>query len=121
MIKEATYKEKFNLLKGVLPSIFEEVKKDLRQDHLKADMAFYKKHFNNKMPNKIEVSEFVAAYSQEITQEGNEQLGEFVASRWLMVGLNGSVTSLMAARSKKSMPYCALKLTTPKKSRSASK
>jgi hypothetical protein len=83
MLKDATYKEKFGLLKEWMPSLFDSVKKDLKGDHLKQDPAFYKKYFAGKNPSKLTVDELIHGYTRAI-DEGMEPLGEFIANRWLL-------------------------------------
>jgi len=83
MIKDAGYQEKFVMLRPWLRQILEVVKKDLKQEHLKIDKAFCKRHFMGKPALQITVDEMVPAYEKEIA-EGNVGLGEFIASRWLL-------------------------------------
>ncbi len=84
MLKEATFRDKFALLLPWLPTVVEGVKKDLRGDHLKADIRFHKKYFAGKLAKKLTVPELVEAYAAEILEEGNEELAEFVCNRWLI-------------------------------------
>ena len=83
MYKEATYQEKFSLLKQWMPSIIEKVKKDLKNEHLNIDRAFCKKYFMGKNIQQLKNDEIAQAYIQDIG-EGNVGLGEFIASRWLL-------------------------------------
>lgn len=85
MLKDSTYKEKFAILKMWMPSIVETVKKDLKNDHLRRDFQFYKTYFNTKNFNKLTTEELVEAYSKALEEEVNvEELGEFIANRWLL-------------------------------------
>lgn len=85
MLKTATYKEKFTLLKAWMPHIIEQVKKDLKNDHLRQDIPFCKKYLAGKNSNKITVEELATAYSQAINEsENGEALGEFISNRWLL-------------------------------------
>lgn len=85
MLKNATYKEKFNLLQDWLPRIIEAVKKDLRNEHLKQDWAFVKKYFANKNLNKLSVEEMVEGYRSALSQEEKaEEIAEFISNRWLL-------------------------------------
>lgn len=85
MIKEATYKEKFTLLKNWMPEILNSVKKDLKSDHLKKDFAFAKKYFTGKNPAKLTLEELVEGYNLAIDQEEKaEELAEFITNRWLL-------------------------------------
>lgn len=84
MQQDISYQQKFSQLRPWLDSLFEAVKKELRNDHLKADIRFYKKHFASKTPAKLTLPEISEAYAKEIIEEGNEQLGEFISNRWLL-------------------------------------
>jgi hypothetical protein len=85
MYKNATYKEKYAALQEWLPSIIETVKKDIKNDHLKKDPGFIKKHLSSKNLNKITTDELVEAYKAAIAEEDNgEMLAEFLTSRWLL-------------------------------------
>lgn len=85
MYKNATYREKFADLQEWTPLIIESVKKDLKNDHLKKDFYFAKKFLNSKNIQKVTVEELTKAYQQAIAQEENgEEIGEFIASRWLL-------------------------------------
>lgn len=85
MLKDATYKEKFELLQGWITSLIEDVKKDLRNDHLKGDWQFCKTYLAGKNLNKINNEELVAAYTKAVKEsENGEALAEFIAHRWLM-------------------------------------
>lgn len=85
MYKEATYKEKYAVLKDWLPSIVESIKKDIKNEHLKKDFLFIKKYLGSKNPHKVTTEELVEAYQKAIEQEDNgEDLGEFLTSRWLL-------------------------------------
>lgn len=85
MYKNTTFREKFQDLSDWMPYIIETVKKDLKQDHLKKDFYFMKKFFSSTNINKISSQEMTDAYSKSIQEEEKgEQIGEFVASRWLL-------------------------------------
>lgn len=85
MLKDATYKEKFDLLQGWMTALIEDVKKDLRNDHLKGDWQFCKTYLAGKNLNKITNEELVEAYSKAVKEsENGEALAEFIAHRWLM-------------------------------------
>lgn len=85
MKNDNTYKEKFAMLKNWMPSIIDSVKKDLRNEHLKRDIAFVKRYFPGKNPNKLSVDELAEAYLRAIVEEEHaEELAEFVSNRWLL-------------------------------------
>lgn len=85
MLKSMSYKEKFILLKSWIPEIVDQVKKDLRQDHLKRDIGFLKQFFPSKNPNKIGLDELIKGYTAGLEHpEISEELGEFIANRWLL-------------------------------------
>lgn len=84
MLKDATYNQKFALLKDFLPVIISEVKKDLKNEHLKNDRAFAKEHFPNKPIQRLSVEELIEAYSTALENEEIEQVKEFITHRWLL-------------------------------------
>lgn len=85
MLKDTTYKEKFQILNDWLDGIIETVKRDLRNEHLKKDWNFVKKYFAGKNSNKLTTEDLVLAYRSAIADEENgEEIGEFIAARWLL-------------------------------------
>jgi hypothetical protein len=85
MLKNTTYKEKFQMLNDWLDDIIETVKRDLRNEHLKKDWNFAKKYFVGKNSNKLTTGDLVTAYRSAIADEENgEEIGEFIAARWLL-------------------------------------
>ncbi len=83
MIKEDSYKIKFEKLQPWNSAIFQTIKKDLKNDHLLKTPSFAQKYFPKRALDKLTHEEFAAAYLAEIA-EGDEDLGETVASRWVM-------------------------------------
>ena len=83
MIKEDSYKTKFEKLQPWNNAIFHAIKKDLKNDHLLKTPSFAQKHFAKRALDKLTHEEFAAAYLSEIA-EGDEDLGETVVSRWVM-------------------------------------
>lgn len=85
MLKDATYKEKYRALKNWMPAIVDVVKKDLKNEHLKADFVFAKRYFAGKNLNKLTNEELVEGYSSAIQQEEKgEEIAEFITNRWLI-------------------------------------
>lgn len=85
MHKDATYQEKYAVLKDWMPSIIETVKKDLKNEHLKKDVYFAKKYLGAININKVTSEDLVQAYQKAIAdEEKGEQVGEFITSRWLL-------------------------------------
>jgi len=85
MLKNTTYKEKFAMLSPWMPFIVEAIKKDLKNDHLRKDMAFVRQYFAGKNTNKITTEDLVQAYTHALANEENgEDLAEFVSNRWLL-------------------------------------
>jgi len=85
MLKDTTYKQKFAMLKFWMPTIVESIKKDLKNDHLRQDIVFFKKYFPSKNVAKLTSSELAEGYSRAMAEEENaEPLGEFLANRWLL-------------------------------------
>lgn len=83
MIKEDTYRVKFEKLQPWIVDIFRTIKKELKTDHLLKAPAFVQKYFWKRAIDKLTNEEFAAAYSKEIA-EGDEELGEKVVTRWVM-------------------------------------
>lgn len=85
MLKEATYKEKFQMLKNWMPMMMEVIKKDLKNDHLRKDWGFAKKYFAGKNLNKITNLELIEGYNQAISQdEKGEEIAEYISNCWLL-------------------------------------
>lgn len=85
MLKQATNKEKFSLLKEWHPHIFEEVKKDIKNEHLKQDPVFFKMYFNSKNLHKITTEELVEGYRKAVEEsEKGEEIAEFISNSWLL-------------------------------------
>ncbi len=83
MIEEKTYKVKFELVEPWTFQILSEIKRELKNDHLPKNPAFSAKYFSKKAIQKLTVEEMSQAYLTEL-KEGNEELGEWVASRWVL-------------------------------------
>jgi hypothetical protein len=85
MLKDATYKEKFVILKNWMPEIIETVKKDLKAEHLKKDWMFAKKYFPGINLNKVTNTELVAGYQSAMDgEEKGEEIAEFISNCWLL-------------------------------------
>lgn len=85
MLKDTNYQEKFVILNDWIPVIIDEVKKDLRQDHLKRDIGFARQFFPSKNPSKLTLDELVSGYDKALAKpEIAEELGEFISNRWLL-------------------------------------
>ncbi len=103
MLKEATYKEKFQILKKWMPEIADSVKKELKNDHLKKDWMFAKKYFAGKNLNKITTSDLADGYVSAIANEEKaEEIGEFISSCWLLK--NGEIYHYFEEELKKINP-----------------
>jgi len=85
MLKEATYKEKFSMLKSWMPVIIDVVKKDLKNEHMRRDPSFVRQYFQGKNPSKVTNEDLVEAYSHAIENiEQAEELAEYICNRWLL-------------------------------------
>ncbi|MBA3956973.1 MAG: hypothetical protein H0X51_01065 [Parachlamydiaceae bacterium] len=85
MLKNATYKEKFELLKEWFPTIVQEIKSDLKNDHLKQDSQFSKKYFPGKNVPKLTAEELSAGYLQAFSQEPEaDNIADFIFNQWLL-------------------------------------
>ncbi|NGX61935.1 MAG: hypothetical protein K940chlam9_01426 [Chlamydiae bacterium] len=83
MLKETGYQEKFEMVRPWLVEIIHDVKKDLKNEHLKADREFCKRYFLGKSLQQVTLQELADAYYTDV-KEGNVGLGEFISSRWLL-------------------------------------
>ncbi len=85
MLNDITYKEKFAILTPLMPYVIENVKKDLKNDHIRTDGIFARHYFSGKNHNKLSVEELSEAYTHALAhQESAEAIGEFIANRWLL-------------------------------------
>lgn len=85
MLKDATYKEKISLLKPWMPFILDDIKKDLKNEHLKKDWQFCKQYLPGKSINKLSLEDLVDAYSTALeNNEKAEAIAEFISNRWLL-------------------------------------
>lgn len=85
MLKDATYKEKLNLLQEWFPYIIQTVKTELKNDHLKQDWQFSKAYFPNKNINKVTQEELTEGYLKALQQEEKaDDIAEFIFNRWLL-------------------------------------
>lgn len=85
MLKDATYKEKFAMIRNWMPLIIDDIKKDLRNDHLRTDPGFAREYFAGKNAAKLSSMELADGYYKAIENgERSEQLAEFIANRWLL-------------------------------------
>lgn len=85
MLKDSTYQQKFAILKVWMPTIVENIKKDLKNDHLKKDTHFLKTHFPGKNIDKLNIVELSEGYSKAIANsEQGESIAEWIAQRWLL-------------------------------------
>lgn len=85
MLKDTTFKDKFATLEGWMPLIVDAIKRDLRNEHLRQDIAFVKRYFPGKNVAKLSSEELAPAYLDVLKSgEKSEELGEFIANRWLL-------------------------------------
>lgn len=84
MFKDSSYREKFQELHRWFPLMIGEIKKDLKNHHLKTDKNFFRKYFSGKLIQKITLEELISAYTDALGQENGENLGEFLSNRWLL-------------------------------------
>lgn len=85
MLKDITYSQKLTMLKSWINTIIEEIKKDVKQEHLKYDREFTKTYFSSANITKLTANELAVGYVQAIEKNDRvEELGEFLANRWLL-------------------------------------
>lgn len=78
-----SYCSQFTILQPWHHAIFSCVKKDLRNEHLKFDKAFFHTHFGTKVLVKLTVDDLLKVYPGVIAA-GHEKLAEFIVNRWLL-------------------------------------
>lgn len=85
MYRDTTYKDKMIVLKEWGPDIFDAIKKDLKNEHLKQDYVFAKKYLGGKPAQKITLEELVQGYYDAVEkEEQGEKIAEFIANRWML-------------------------------------
>lgn len=85
MYKNASYKEKFADVKQWAPTIITNIKKEIKNEHLKKDLFFVKKYLNGKNLNKVTSEELTDAYLEALdSSENAEGIAEFLISSWLI-------------------------------------
>lgn len=85
MYRDTTYKEKMAILKEWGPVIFEEIKRDLKNEHIKQDYVFAKKYLGGKPAQRLTLDELVTGYLRAVEEEEQgEKIAEFIANRWMM-------------------------------------
>ena len=84
MIKDIVLKSKFAFLQEFFGKIIHDIRKDVRQEHLKKDRAFIQKHFGKNSIDKVSVEEMEKAYFTELSEEGNDDLSNWVISKWIL-------------------------------------
>lgn len=85
MNSDSTYKEKFEILKPWMDLIVQDVKRDLKNEHLKKNASFVKTYFQTKNINKLTVPELVEGYLNALeSSESAEAIAEFISNRWLL-------------------------------------
>lgn len=81
--QQQSYAEKFALLEPFHTLIFTDIKKELRDEHLRTDRGFYKRNFAPKELKALTVDDFMRVYPKYIA-DGFEELSDFIANRWLL-------------------------------------
>lgn len=85
MLKEATYKQKFAMLTPLMAAIIEEIKKEIKNDHLRNDHKFCGQYFPSKHVAKLTVPELQEGYLNALqADEHSEIVGDFLAQRWIV-------------------------------------
>jgi hypothetical protein len=72
----------FQALQNWITEILQEIKKDIKTDHLHSDPVFYRTYFGNRPQNRLTTEELFEAYTKELIQ-GNEDLAAWVVNRWV--------------------------------------
>jgi hypothetical protein len=83
MIKELSYKNKFELLALWNKEIIQAVKKEIKTECVKKDSLIAPKLCDRKLVDKLSFEEMTMICLNKITEGGDEELGEWVTSRWV--------------------------------------
>jgi len=84
MIQELSYQEKLALIREWIPDVICEIKKEIRNEHLRGNYLFMKRYLGGKPLAKISTEELVAAYEKAISEDlEKEQIATFIVQRWL--------------------------------------
>ena len=83
MLQKEIYQDVFGQLEQWSDEIFSVIKKEIKNDYMRHNPQFFRKYFAKKDPAKLTAQELGAACLQEV-KEGNEELGEWLISRWLV-------------------------------------
>jgi len=81
-VKTATSKQKFDWIKEWHPHFFSQIRRDIKNEHLKKDPAFVKKYLGKAVP-KAELEELVAGYNKAV-EDGREDVIDFLFQSWLL-------------------------------------
>ncbi len=81
-VKTATQKQKFDWIKEWHPYFFAQIRRDIKNEHLRNDPGFAKKYLGKPLP-KAEVPELVEAYTKAI-EDGREEIIDFLFQSWLL-------------------------------------
>ena len=84
MIKDLSLKSKIEFLGPVLGRVLQDIRRDIKQEHLKKDRAFVQKYFGKNHVDKVSAEEIEKAYFTEIVSVGNEELASWVVSKWIL-------------------------------------
>ncbi len=83
MGKEASYQEKFASILPWSKEIIADIKKDVRGEFLRKQLSFVQKYFSKKAVDKLSIEEIANAFWAEVG-EGKEEIGEWIAARWIV-------------------------------------
>jgi len=84
MIKEDPFKKKIALLQPWMNLIVNTIKKEIKNEHLRKEFWLVQKYFQKKAIEKLNVEELSDAYFKEVALEGNEEVGEWLTTRWVL-------------------------------------
>jgi hypothetical protein len=83
MIKDLPLKSKFEYLSPVFSNILQDIRRDIRNEHMKQDREFVQKYFSRSYIESSS-SEIEKAYYHEIVAQGNEVLADWIVSKWIL-------------------------------------
>lgn len=95
-------RNQFETLQNWTQVVLNDIKKDLKNDHLPADPVLHKTYFGNRPLNRLSAEEIFAAYEKELLK-GSEELAAFVVNRWVFK--HGDLYQHFADRLEKINPH----------------
>jgi len=76
-------KTKFQTLQPWLFQMLQDLKKEIKTEHLSKSPVFYKTYFGNRPQNRLTTEEICAVYEKELLKGEDVELCEWIINRWV--------------------------------------